>query len=328
MKFVRVPHHLTSGSEAPDIPSSTKPCGSGPGVGGSKSSLPDQFFHDLHAISGFPSTPPVDEFEAANSKINKSRFYLKMPHGGAKPFTISLYSFHLPSLDKGVVEIEPMPQCLFCPTEGQELTDEHIFPAALGGHLKLKNADCTECNGGFSREFEQTIAGRLVDFRRILVIPDRRGNLPELAVKVKVDGKQLDGKLLRSGDIQLAPVFTKNIQDGITEIIGEHVTEWQKAKFRGQAKEKGMELVEHTTPGREAEVSISGHLEFIDSAEMLRTITKIAYMTLAFRMGIPLAMRDVFNDCRNYIKAGGTPKVRLFLNERFFEACAPNLHQL
>ena len=70
-----------------------------------------------------------------------------------------------------------MPKCLFCPREQDHLTDEHVFPAALGGTLILKNAVRDVCNHGFS-EFEQRISFELAPIRFLLQIPDRRGKIP------------------------------------------------------------------------------------------------------------------------------------------------------
>ena len=98
-----------------------------------------------------------------------------------------------------------MPRCIFCGDESDKLSSEHIFPAALGGKLELKNASCTACNNGFSKSFEQAIATRLKDFRYIFQIPDRYGKVPELFAKAEVEGKQLDVKLLQDGKVQLKP---------------------------------------------------------------------------------------------------------------------------
>ena len=62
-----------------------------------------------------------------------------------------------------------------------------------------------------------------------------------------------------------------------------------------------------------------GHLEFFDSPEMLRTVAKTAYTALALRMGADFAMRDTFNDVREFVRTGkGTTSAKLFfLNEDF-----------
>jgi len=54
-----------------------------------------------------------------------------------------------------------MPQCLFCLREEKgdsgHFTDEHVFPAALGGNLIVRDGSCDVCNHGNSK-FEQALA--------------------------------------------------------------------------------------------------------------------------------------------------------------------------
>ena len=178
-----------------------------------------------------------------------------------------------------------MPRCIFCLTENEKLTDEHVFMAAIGGKLTV-NGSCVQCNNALNKAFEEQMARRLAHFRRIVRTTNREGELPTIDVKVEVNGKELDAKLMPEGNTQLKPVFTTFVKDGVKEVIGEHLTEKQKAQMREKAKEGGWELIEETTPGRQADGSFSGELEFIDSPEMLRTVVKVAYTALALRMGV------------------------------------------
>jgi hypothetical protein len=224
-----------------------------------------------------------------------------------------------------------MPRCIFCGDESDKLSREHIFPAALGGKLELKNASCTACNNGFSKSFEQAIATRLKDFRYIFRIPDRYGKVPELFAKAEVEGKQLDVKLLRDGKVQLKPEYTITVRDGAKEIINYHVTEQQREKLLQEAKEKSLELIEESVPGAEAEVSISGMLDFIDQPDMLRTVAKVAYAALASHAGTEFALREQFKDVRTYIRsAEGAPHATLFLNAEYLSACfqGPHMHSV
>src|SRR4030081_3543578 len=69
------------------------------------------------------------------------------------------------------IKIKGMPQCLFCLKEGEgdavRFTDEHIFPAALGGNLVVKDGSCDGCNHGNSK-FEQALAVELTPMRMLL----------------------------------------------------------------------------------------------------------------------------------------------------------------
>jgi HNH endonuclease len=221
-----------------------------------------------------------------------------------------------------------MPRCVFCLKEYDNLTDEHVFPAVFGGNLVLPNAACQGCNNGFSKAFEQSIADHFVDFRRLLLIPDRRGKVPEIFVEVEAEGKKLEAKLLPSGQILLKPIVTVVKINGGTEIKYEHATDKQKERLQKEAREKGFDLIEEPAPAQEVEVNISGDLKFIDSNEMFRLVTKIAYVALALRMGEKFASSEIFSQPRRYALTGAEPAItRLFLHEEFLQACQQGPHQ-
>jgi hypothetical protein len=217
-------------------------------------------------------------------------------------------------------------KCFFCSTGNECLTDEHVFPAALGGTLMLKKAVCKTCNGGFNRDFEEKIIKGLEHFRHIFRVPDRRGNVPYIEVKVEFEGKETEAMLEGNGALKLKPFFTTEVHNGVEERVARYVPEFQKEKLRAA----GWEMAE-TTAGRNVEGSFSGRLDFIDSSEMLRSVTKIAYVALAFRMGAAFAGREGFDRTRSYIRSGaGFPNARLFLNEGFFRVCpqGPYMHSV
>ena len=220
-----------------------------------------------------------------------------------------------------------MPRCLFCRTEHDKLTDEHVFMAAIGGKLVARGS-CVGCNNTLNKAFEEKMARRLAHFRRILGTTDREGNLPVVDTKLEVDRKQLDGKLLPDGSVRLKPLPSrKMMKDGVEETVFEHVNEKQKEDLRRHAKEKGWELIEETTPVKDVQGSISGDLVFIDSPEMLRTVAKTAYTALSLRMGSDFAMRNEFNPVRDYVMTGnGTPSAKLCLNEDVMAGCAQGPH--
>lgn len=221
-----------------------------------------------------------------------------------------------------------MPRCIFCLTQSDKLTDEHVFQAVLGGRLAVKNATCVTCNNGFSKAFEQNIAKRLAHFRRILSIKDRRGELPEIETKFTIDGRELEARLKSDGTVKPKPIVTEVVKDGIKETVFEYLPEKQKEQLRGMAKEKGWELIEEAASSGEGQGSFSGDLDFLDSQDMLRNAAKIAYTGLAFRMGTGFAQGGSFNEIRTYVRTGdGTPRAKLFLNERFLSACAQGPHQ-
>jgi hypothetical protein len=219
--------------------------------------------------------------------------------------------------------VKAMPKCLFCAIESDSLTEEHVFPAGLGGTLTLKNAVCRPCNGGFSRDFEEEIVKRFEHIRYVLRIPDRRGNIPDIDVKVEFEGKEIDGRLMGTGSLRLKPIFTIENRDGVQERVARYVSVRQQEDLRKQ----GWEMAE-TTPGGDVQGSFSGRLEFIDSLTMLRTVTKIAYTALAFRADLDFARPTCFDDAREYIRIGsGATRAAIFLNEPFLTQCQQGPHQ-
>lgn len=221
-----------------------------------------------------------------------------------------------------------MPKCLFCRHEFETLTDEHVFQAAIGGKLVVKNATCAECNNDMSKHYEQEISGRLVHFRRILDIKDRRGKVPSIEISVSEDGQERLATLYGDGRVALRPRVTKTTKEGVVETVYENLPENAKEGLRKKAKEQGIELIEEPTPGGEVEASFSGDLNFLKSEGMLRFVAKIAYTALAFRMGVAVAQSDAFNEVREYINTGGgSSPVRLFLNDEFLTHSAHGIHQ-
>lgn len=222
-----------------------------------------------------------------------------------------------------------MPRCLFCLLEFAELSNEHVFPAALGGNLVVEKSVCTECNNGFSK-FEQPLAKELAPIRLLLKIPDRYGKIPQVAATAKTKDKEYAARVKSDGSVQLKPIVTViQGKDNSREIVYQFATPEQKEKLRREAKEKGFQFLESEAgAGEEAEIHVSGDLKFIGSPEGYRTAAKIAYMGLAFLAAIPTAMGNAFDKVRTYIRVGtGEPSARLFVHERFLEACQQGPHQ-
>jgi hypothetical protein len=222
-----------------------------------------------------------------------------------------------------------MPQCIFCLKEHEQLTDEHLFPAAIGGTIKLHNSTCAECNHGFSK-FEQPVALELAPLRFLFQIPDRRGNLPSVDATVNTAKKAYDAKLEGGGKLRLIPEITQNMmEDGKREITYRFLSDEAKGSLAQKAKARGHELVE-LGPGEpeEAEVHFGGDIHLVGCAEGLRMAAKIAYVGLARYCGMALATSEQLSDVRRYVLEGtGTPVARLFLNERYMQAVQQGPHQ-
>src|SRR6476620_4689050 len=145
-----------------------------------------------------------------------------------------------------------MPQCLFCLREGSgdavHFSDEHVFPAALGGNVIVKNGSCDSCNHGNSK-FEQALAVELTPIRMLLQIPDRYGNVPHTAATIITNESTYDGRVKGDGSVIVKPLVTEEENEkGEREFVHRFLTDSQKEKLREQAKKKGQQLIE-TGPG-------------------------------------------------------------------------------
>ncbi len=226
-----------------------------------------------------------------------------------------------------------MPQCLFCMKEGEgdavRFTDEHIFPAALGGNLVVKDGSCDGCNHGNSK-FEQALAVELTPMRMLLQIPDRYGKVPHTTATIITPEKTYDGRVKGDGKVIIKPLVTEEKNEkGEREFVHRFLTDSQKEKLRTQAEEKGQQLIEMGSgePVR-AEVHIGGDLMVIGSPQGLRTVAKIAYVGLAHLVGVKVAAGGAFREVRQYIHAGKPEGVaRIFTNKPYLEACQQGPHQ-
>jgi hypothetical protein len=229
------------------------------------------------------------------------------------------------------IKIKGMSQCLFCLKEGDAVrfTDEHIFPAALGGNLVVKDGSCDDCNHGNSK-FEQALAVELTPMRMLLQIPDRYGKVPYTTATIITPDKTYDGRVKGDGNVIVKPLVTEEKNEkGEREFVHRFLTDRQKEKLRAQAEEKGQQLIE-TGPGEpvKAEVHIGGDLMVIGSPQGLRTVAKIAYVGLARLVGVKVAAGEAFREVRQYIHEGKPEGVaRIFTNKPYLEACQQGPHQ-
>lgn len=224
-----------------------------------------------------------------------------------------------------------MPQCLFCLREGESVrfTDEHVFQAALGGNIVVKDGACDKCNHANST-FEQALAVELTPIRLLLQIPDRYGRIPHTEATLVTPEKTYDGRVKGDGSVVVKPVVTEEKNEkGEREFVHRFLTDAQKEKLRAQAKEKGQQLIE-SGPGDPvtAEVHIDGDLMVIASMEGLRAAAKIAYVGLAHLVGTRVATNEAFKEVRQFILEGKPEGVaRFFINRNYLKACQQGPHQ-
>jgi hypothetical protein len=201
---------------------------------------------------------------------------------------------------------------------------EHVFPAALGGNLVVKDGTCDKCNHGNSK-FEQALAIELTPIRMLLQIPDRYGKVPHTAATLVTPEKTYDGRVKGDGSVVVKPVITQEKNEkGEREFVHRFLTDAQKEKLREQARKKGQQLIEAGPKDPvTAEVHIGGDLMVIGSPEGLRTVAKIAYVGLAHLVGVKVAVGDAFKEVRQLILEGKPEGVTRFFTHKRYRRSSP-----
>ncbi len=212
--------------------------------------------------------------------------------------------------------------CIFDKSE-KDLTDEHVFPAFIGGTLTIKNGSCKKCNAEGSR-FEDKVAAQTKTARHILEVPNRYGKVPSAPVKIEIPETGLApvvGRRKPDGEIQLKDfVATVKTDDGKTIREGFFVTKGSAEKFIEKSRKRGEKVKELDVP-KEVSLLSNGRqiIDFAFSPDMRRMVAKIALTAVAHQYGIDYACQPQFDALRHSIFSGTgyDLPMRIFANEDF-----------
>ena len=223
-----------------------------------------------------------------------------------------------------------MGKCALCGS-AESLTDEHIFPDALGGTVVLRRGTCATCNSTASTDFEAEFISGLAPIRQLLGIENREGRVPNLKATVEIEGHAHAASVKPGGEIEIPRMkFERQITDGVTEINYRALRKGDAEKLIANTKKKGIDLEEVPVadPAREIEATVYVPFDFIGTQCGLRTAAKAAYTALALKTGAGYALSGAFAAVRNYARTGGASvPVRLFLNENFQSSFHIGAHQ-
>lgn len=206
--------------------------------------------------------------------------------------------------------------CIFCRSE-ENLTDEHVFPAFMGGKLVVKDGSCKRCNGEFA-VFEGKLKDATAPLLHLLKIPNRDGIVRNASVKAEVRGldmKNLQGFVDVDGYIQLLDrVVEATNEDGRKVRRGFFMTKEAGDKFAQRARAKGHEVIEREVPEQiivDAEYMLTTPFTF--SVEVRKVAAKIALAALAYEFGIPFALTPQFDSLRQARVATGNKDLRVWI---------------
>lgn len=205
--------------------------------------------------------------------------------------------------------------CIYCNARAG-LTDEHVFPAAIGGRAVVRNAVCSAHNNTFSRSFEQEVARQLVELRNLLDIPNRRGEVPPAPARYDIDGFEAPGRRHADGRPEVHYVPPIPLDDEGRLLRYHTFTPEAAARLQAEVALAGDVLEAGTTVEREIQGTMRTNFAFVASEGAKRNVAKIALNALALSDRLDVAASDRFAPLRNYILEGDRCRpVRLFLNQ-------------
>ena len=215
--------------------------------------------------------------------------------------------------------------CLFCRSE-ERLTNEHVFPAFMGGELVIRNGSCERCNRDFGVA-EAVVKEAITPLLNLLQIENRYSLVPNVQLHAEIRGldlKNLPAFMDGEGNINLRDVVKESTsEDGRRLRQGFFLTKVAGDRFAERARAKGLEVIEREVPREiviDANYTITVH--FIATLHARRLATKIALAAIALEYGADFALSAQF-DLLRAARLAESPKdlpVRFFANAGLMSA--------
>ncbi len=215
--------------------------------------------------------------------------------------------------------------CIFCKSE-HDLTDEHVFPAFMGGELEVRKGSCKTCNNSFGVA-EAAIKDATTPLLNLLKIENRDGKVPNAPLNVEIRGidiTNLPGFMDGAGNIQLRD-HVKDVvdDDGKKRKQGFFLTKEACDKFAERQRAKGGQLIERGVPKEIViEAEYTQEIIFAFTLNARRVAAKIALAAIAFQYGVPFALSSQFDALRTVRDENDMKKlpVRIFANPNIASA--------
>lgn len=222
--------------------------------------------------------------------------------------------------------------CIFCPSE-RNLTDEHVFPAFMGGELEVRKGSCNRCNAAFGVA-EAALKEATTPLLNLLKIKNRKGTVPNVPVNADIRGldmKSLPAFMDGGGQIQLQDCVTESqTADGKIIRHGFFLTKKGGETFIERAQAKGAKVIERKVPGEIViDTNYTLTTPFAFSLPARKVAAKIALAAIALEYGIPFALSPEFDSARQARTATGDKDLRvwIFANEGLMGAFGRTAHQ-
>lgn len=214
--------------------------------------------------------------------------------------------------------------CIFCRAT-ENLTDEHVFPAFMGGQIVVKDGSCGRCNGEYA-VMEGTLQKEMAPLIHLLRIKNRYGVVRNTNINAEIRGldmKQLKGFINAEGQITVFDKVVDWVREDGRQIKSGFFMTSNAEKFVERVRAKGREVIEREVPEQiviDAEYTLT--LRFAFSVEARKIAAKIALTALAYRYGVEYALLPQFDELRNVRTATGHKDIRVWVlaNEGLMEA--------
>src|SRR5438128_493136 len=139
-------------------------------------------------------------------------------------------------------EREEKPHCLLCGTT-ENLTDEHIIPAALGGEDSVANGSCKKCNAAASVDFEAEFNNGLKTICYLLGIGNREGRILSIAAATVIHGTKFNLLLRPGGNYRFQDKKEEHVLDTGKKVTHYyHFSEAQVKKTQERLTRRGEQL--------------------------------------------------------------------------------------
>lgn len=178
-------------------------------------------------------------------------------------------------------------KCIFCNREYEKLSEEHIFPEAIGGSLILHNKVCKPCNDKLGEQIDSLLTNHYIITlaRNVLSIDGKTGIPNPFKAGILEDGRKV--KVMMDSEKKFFPKLTPEVKKtkpnkyhiSVDETEREHLpTIIRKIAQRNAYNITDQEILDIIEEGEEHSVlsPISCNFE-IDTKNYKKAILKIAY---------------------------------------------------
>jgi hypothetical protein len=206
--------------------------------------------------------------------------------------------------------------CIFCGSN-ENLTDEHVFPAFMGGKLEVIDGSCKGCNGSYSSA-EAALKEATLPLLNLLQVKNRYGVVPNAPLNAEIRGldmKNLGAFMDGQGEIKLLDKVEPLVVDGRNIRRGFFITKLGGDTFIERGRKRGDQLIPKEVPETIViDANYTLDTSFAKTLEARRIAAKIALTAIAYQYDTAFALSEQFDELRE-TRTAKSVRVWIFANE-------------